>query len=69
MSLMGPDKIVGDLIYKDTSFLKSASKKGCKTFNGLGMLLYQGVLAFELWTGVKPPDTVMREALLSKMKV
>ncbi|HWR59774.1 MAG TPA: shikimate dehydrogenase [Thermodesulfovibrionales bacterium] len=52
-----------DLIYKETAFLKSASEKGCKTLNGLGMLLHQGVLAFEIWTGVKPPIDIMRKAL------
>jgi len=46
---------VCDLIYRDTALLKAAAKKGCRTLNGLGMLLHQGVLAFEIWTGVRPP--------------
>lgn len=62
--LLTGDKIVCDLIYKDTFLLRSARQRGCKTLNGLGMLLYQGVLAFEIWTGVKAPVEVMREALL-----
>jgi len=33
--------------------------------NGLGMLLHQGAVAFELWTGVSPPLEVMRRALRS----
>ncbi|MBI4710247.1 MAG: shikimate dehydrogenase, partial [Nitrospirae bacterium] len=57
--------IVCDLIYRRTPFLDKASKKGCKTLNGLGMLLWQGVFAFELWTGKKPPVEVMRKALKS----
>ncbi|MBI4837792.1 MAG: shikimate dehydrogenase [Nitrospirae bacterium] len=57
--------IVCDLIYRRTPFLDKASKKGCKTLNGLGMLLWQGVFAFELWTGKKPPVTVMQKALKS----
>ncbi|UCF86617.1 MAG: hypothetical protein JSV71_03805 [Nitrospiraceae bacterium] len=32
------------------------------------MLLWQGVLAFELWTGVKPPVDVMRKALMSRVQ-
>ena len=36
---------------------------GCRTANGLGMLLYQGVAALELWTGAKPPIDIMRAAL------
>jgi len=62
------DMVVGDLIYRNTKFLQAADKKGAKTFNGSGMLLWQGVLAFELWTGIKPPVDVMRKALLSGIK-
>lgn len=57
---------VCDLIYKDTTLLKAASAKGCKTLNGLGMLLHQGVLAFEIWTGIKPPVDIMRMAITAK---
>lgn len=62
-----PEHIVCDLIYKKTLLLEKATKKGCKTLDGLGMLLWQGVFAFELWTGKKPPVEVMRKALLSNM--
>ncbi len=54
---------VCDLIYKKTGLLKQADAKGAKTIDGSGMLLWQGVLAFELWTGIKPPVDVMRKAL------
>lgn len=60
--------VVGDLIYRETPLLAEASKKGCRTFNGLGMLLWQGVLAFELWTGRTPPVDLMRQVLLEGMK-
>jgi shikimate dehydrogenase len=53
-----------DLIYKKTSLLDQAAQKGCRTMDGLGMLLWQGVLAFELWTSVSPPVDVMKNALL-----
>jgi shikimate dehydrogenase len=56
---------VYDMIYRpaETALLKEAKAAGCRTANGLGMLLYQGAGAFELWTGQKPPITVMRDAL------
>jgi shikimate dehydrogenase len=63
-----PEMIICDLVYKKTDFLKEAEKKGAKTLNGSGMLLWQGVLAFELWTGVKPSVAVMRKELLSNIK-
>jgi shikimate dehydrogenase len=57
---------VYDLIYNPsaTPLLKAAQDAGCKTANGLGMLLHQGCLAFEYWTGKPAPVEVMREALL-----
>ena len=56
---------VYDMIYwpAQTPFLKMAAAAGCRVANGLGMLLYQGAKALELWTGRKPPIEVMREAL------
>jgi shikimate dehydrogenase len=57
--------IVSDIIYrpKMTVLLKAAKKAGLKTHGGLGMLLYQGALAFELWTGKKAPLSAMKRAL------
>jgi shikimate dehydrogenase len=63
-SSLKPGQIVYDLIYKKTRLLEHASKRGCVTASGLGMLLWQGVLAFELWTGRRPDVDVMRKALL-----
>jgi shikimate dehydrogenase len=59
-----------DLIYNPavTPFLKVAKKKGHRTLNGLGMLLYQGARALEHWTGRKAPVDVMRRALLQALK-
>ena len=62
------DQIVCDLIYKKTHLLEEASKKGCIALDGLGMLLWQGVFAFELWTGISPPVDLMREALYRNLK-
>ena len=63
-----PGMVVCDLVYKTTTLLKEADKKGAKTINGSGMLLWQGVLAFELWTGVMPPVDLMRKVLLANIK-
>jgi shikimate dehydrogenase len=63
-----PGQIVYDLVYKKTRLLDEASRKGCITFDGLGMLLWQGALAFELWTGKRPDIAVMRNALQHAMK-
>ena len=60
---------VYDLIYNpsETKLLKAAKDAGCHTANGLGMLLYQGCLAFEYWTGRKAPADVMRKVLLERL--
>lgn len=54
-----------DMIYSfpETSTMKSARDAGAKAANGLGMLLHQGVKAFEIWTGETPPVECMRKAL------
>jgi shikimate dehydrogenase len=65
ISLIRKTMTVCDLIYKRTPLLTEASRIGCKTLDGLGMLLYQGVFAFEIWTGIKPPVDIMRNAIAS----
>ncbi len=62
-------QIVCDLIYNppETRLLRSAKARGARTLNGLGMLLYQGVLAFEIWTGKKAPVGVMKAALIKQI--
>jgi shikimate dehydrogenase len=54
-----------DMIYRpaETPFLKLAEKAGLKTANGLGMLLYQGAKALEIWSGKPAPVDAMRKAL------
>jgi shikimate dehydrogenase len=56
---------VYDMIYNpaETPLLKAAKAAGCRTANGLGMLLHQGAKAFEIWTGQPAPLDVMRRAL------
>jgi shikimate dehydrogenase len=57
--------VVMDMIFNPplTSLLRVAKAHGCQVLNGLSMLLYQGALAFELWTGRPAPIEVMRGAL------
>ena len=56
-NLFREDLIVSDVIYnpRETKFLKLAREAGCRTFNGMYMLLYQGAEAFRIWTGVDMP--------------
>lgn len=55
------NQIVYDVIYNParTKFLEEASRKNCRTLNGFGMLIFQGILAYEIWTGIKVPDDVV----------
>jgi shikimate dehydrogenase len=57
--------VAADVIFNppDTQFLREAGQRGCRTLDGLGMLVNQGVIGFRIWTGVEPDRAVMREAL------
>jgi len=56
---------VFDMIYRpaETRLLREARAAGCRAANGMGMLLYQGAKALELWTGRDAPVEPMRRAL------
>ncbi|MCC3865758.1 shikimate dehydrogenase [Terrisporobacter petrolearius] len=64
-SFFRPELIVADVVYspRETEMLKMAKEVGCKTMNGLGMMLFQGSAAFELWTGEPMPINHMKEFL------
>jgi shikimate dehydrogenase len=47
-----------------TLFLREAANRGARTLDGLGMLVYQGAIAFKLWTGHDAPVDVMKQALV-----
>ena len=47
----------------NTPFLQRARQAGAVTLDGLGMLVYQGAIAFKLWTGEEASTEVMRRAL------
>jgi shikimate dehydrogenase len=56
--------VVCDLIYnRKTLLLQSAQKLGLKTINGMGMLIHQGALSFQLWTGKTAPVKAMFAAV------
>ena len=58
--------LVYDLVYRPrpTLMLQKATQAGCRTQDGLAMLVYQGAAAFELWTGHRAPVETMRQACL-----
>ncbi|BAH05963.1 shikimate dehydrogenase [Clostridium kluyveri] len=60
-----PDLIVTDTVYepRETELLKMAKKAGCRTMNGLGMMLFQGAAAFKLWMGKDMPIEHMKKVL------
>ncbi len=62
-----PRQMAYDLVYNPphTQFLRQARAHGAMVRNGLGMLLWQGALAWQQWTGHPPPIQAMRKALIS----
>lgn len=61
-----PEMVVADGIPNPplTKLLKAAQARGCKTADGLGMLVGQGVIGLKYWTGIDADAGVMRQALL-----
>ena len=61
---------VFDTVYNplETQLLKDAKKVGAKTISGLAMFVWQGAVAFELWTGAKAPIQKMKEIVSKKLQ-
>lgn len=59
-----------DIIFNpsETRFMKLAKEHGARAYNGLEMLLYQGVEAFELWNNVRIPEELCRELYILMKK-
>jgi shikimate dehydrogenase len=65
MEALPVEAAVVDIVYEPlkTSVLERAEKRGLAIVDGLGMLLHQGAIAFEMWTGFEAPIEIMRAAL------
>jgi shikimate dehydrogenase len=61
--------LVCDAVFNppETRLLRAARERGLPVLDGLSMLVYQGVIGFELWTGRQAPEAVMKAALESAM--
>lgn len=68
--LLRSDLTVFDLVYNppETRLLREAREIGAKTINGLAMLVHQGALSFEIWTGRRAPIDVMLKACTKGLK-
>jgi shikimate dehydrogenase len=65
LSAARPGMLVSDAVFNppETRLLAAARQRGLPVLDGLSMLVYQGVIGFQLWTGQDPPVAVMKEAL------
>jgi shikimate dehydrogenase len=63
--------VVADVVFNPvrTRLLEDATARGCITIDGLGMLVNQGVIGIQHWTGLDPDTAVMRRALEQAMGV
>jgi shikimate dehydrogenase len=61
---------VMDLVYNplETLLLRQARQAGAKCITGMDMLIYQGAVAFQLWTGREAPLAIMRQAALAALE-
>lgn len=66
LDALSPDAVVTDIVYAplETGLLKAARAAGCRTVDGLGMLLHQAVPGFERWFGRRPEVTPELRALV-----
>ena len=65
LSSLKPGMVVADVIPNPprTRLVREATAQGCLVIDGLGMLVNQGVIGIQYWTGIDPDPTVMRQAL------
>ncbi len=65
VSTLEPGMVVADVIPNPpkTRLVRDATARGCKVIDGLGMLVNQGVIGIEYWSGIRPDPSVMRQAL------
>ncbi|MDN4074836.1 shikimate dehydrogenase [Fictibacillus terranigra] len=69
LSLLVPGTVLSDIIYNPfkTVFLQEGEERGAVIDNGVAMLVLQGALAFEKWTGVQPDVELMEKIVLEKL--
>ena len=68
--LLSASLTVFDVVYNplQTRLLREAKAAGARTISGLEMLVWQGAIAFEKWTGIKAPVDVMRQSVLDLLQ-
>lgn len=71
LASLRPAMVVADVVFSPvrTRFLDDAAARGCRALDGLGMLVNQGIVGVQYWTGITPDAEVMRQALASAMGV
>lgn len=68
--MIRPKTTVFDIVYNplETKLISEAKAAGAKTIGGAKMLIYQGALSFEIWTGIKAPVDEMLKAVIRRLK-
>ena len=63
--------VVADVVFNPpmTRLLRDAQQRECRVLDGLGMLVNQAVIGFNIWTDVDPRPEVMREALEEYLEI
>jgi shikimate dehydrogenase len=63
-----PDMFVAHIVYipLETKIIKMAKEAGCKTMNGIPMMIWQGAEAFEIWTGEQMPVDIVKKDLFGE---
>jgi shikimate dehydrogenase len=71
LNSLQPGMVVADVIFNPvrTRLLDDAAARDCRAIDGLGMLVNQGIVGVQYWTGITPDAEVMRKALASAMGV
>ncbi len=69
-NILNEDTLVFDIVYTPlkTKLLRDAEKVGCETIDGLWMLIYQAVQAFQIWTGLEPDPGAVRRFLTEEIR-
>ncbi|MQR95494.1 shikimate dehydrogenase [Fictibacillus phosphorivorans] len=70
LNTLKKDAVVSDIVYNPltTRWLKEAEKKGATTDNGVSMLVMQGAMAFEKWTGTFPDTNNMKQVVMEQLR-